>query len=72
MRTKASRKRTASPRGRRQLAVPPKGNYPGEAIALLRSWCEGDGWDPEEQRESLEALMNGLDEHRLPGSKLFE
>ncbi len=37
-------------------------------IALLDSWMEEDA---EEQRETLEILMKGIDENRSPDRKLF-
>ncbi len=40
----------------------------GLALKALESLLEGD---ETEQRETLEELKRGLDEHRLPGSKLF-
>jgi hypothetical protein len=44
---------------------------PERAIAVLRSFREGDEADAEEQRETLELLMKGLNEGRLPGYELF-
>lgn len=42
------------------------------AIALLASWLEDDDVESdEEQREALACLQAALDEHRLPGQKLF-
>lgn len=34
------------------------------AIALLRSWCEGDDADEQEQRETMQFLRRALDEGR--------
>lgn len=42
-----------------------------ELIALLQSWLDDDEETEEEQREALEALKRGIDEHRTPGNKLF-
>ncbi len=42
-----------------------------ELIALLQSWLDDDKETEEEQREALEALKRGIDEHRTPGNKLF-
>ncbi len=42
------------------------------AIAVLASWLEDDGVESDEdQREALACLQEALDEHRLPGQKLF-
>jgi len=41
---------------------------PEAAIQVLASLLEGD---EAEQRETLESLKKGLDEHRIEGSKLF-
>ncbi len=39
------------------------------ATELLRSWRKGD---ETEQHSTLEFLRTALDEHRVPGTKLFE
>jgi len=41
------------------------------AIALLRSWREGDEADEQEQRETMEILRKALNEGRLPGYERF-
>ena len=41
---------------------------PDAAIQALDSLLEGD---EAEQRETLESLKKGMDEHRIEGSKLF-
>ena len=56
---------TAEERRRRQIEL----NQP--IIALLESWLEGDDDDEREQRETLALLMQGIDEVRPPGAKLF-
>ncbi|MEA2584230.1 MAG: hypothetical protein QOF33_2315 [Thermomicrobiales bacterium] len=42
-----------------------------EVVALLQSWLEDDEESEEEQREALEALKRGIDEHRTSGNKSF-
>jgi hypothetical protein len=42
-----------------------------EVIDLLQSWLEDDEETEEEQREALESLKRGIDEHRTPGNKIF-
>ncbi len=41
------------------------------AIELLRSWCEDDEDDEEEQKATWEFLKQALDEDRLSDRKLF-
>ncbi|MEA2524849.1 MAG: hypothetical protein QOF73_2076 [Thermomicrobiales bacterium] len=42
-----------------------------EVVALHQSWLEDDEESEEEQREALEALKRGIDEHRTSGNKIF-
>lgn len=41
------------------------------AIDILQTWCDVDDEGAEEQRITGEYLIKALDEHRLPGAKLF-
>jgi hypothetical protein len=52
------------------LVVPPQGT-PDDAIALLRSWNEVDEIAAAEQADTLEYLMQALDEDRLSNRPLF-
>lgn len=54
-----------------QPIIPPKGT-PEEAIAMLRSWLEGDDADLEEQRRTGALLMQALEERYARSAKRFE
>jgi hypothetical protein len=42
------------------------------AIDILQAWSDVDEEAAEEQRATGEYLIKAIDEHRLPGAKLFQ